>query len=68
MAKRIQKLIDGLDILEAYSNEVYVENNMLVAGPTIRAKVSKEDQDLLEEMDWIFEENDGWTFFLGYNP
>lgn len=65
MTTRINRLIDGLQIIQAYSNDVYAVNKQIVAGPVMQFKIPEEDQKLLEELDWFFEENEGWTFYLG---
>lgn len=65
MKKRIQRLIDGLHILEAYSNDVYVDENYIIAGPTVKSRIPEEDQRLLEDLDWFFEDHMGWSFWLG---
>jgi len=63
--KRIQKLIEGLHIIAKYSNEVYAQDHQIIAGPVEARFIREEDQKVLEDMDWFFEENDGWTFYVG---
>lgn len=63
--KKIKFLIEGLKILEKYSNEVYASDHQIIAGPPLQSLVYEEDQKALENLDWFFEENMGWTFWVG---
>ena len=63
--KKIRRLIKGLQIIEAYSNDICVEDHQLLAGPVVKSRIPEEDQKKLESLDWFFEDNDGWTFYVG---
>ena len=65
MKKRIDRLIEGLNILKEYSNDVYTDGYQVIAGPVLETHVPEADQKRLDDMDWFFEENSGWAFYIG---
>jgi hypothetical protein len=63
--KKIIKIIKGLEILREYDDYISVEHNIIYAGPIINMKkIKPDDIMLLEDLDWLFEEGNGWSFLV----
>lgn len=64
----INKVIEGLQILRKYSNDVCAKYDAIYAGPTASSsdnddlyipRVSEEDAAKLEELDWYIDDDLG---------